>query len=403
MPETNGELRRIFLDKVHLKGYKSIEDLTIDFQKGLNILIGKNGSGKTNLMEFLFQVTGHNRSNKPLYNYSKVDLVSDDDHSFILELEKIIQTKADKQDIDERVKKREKIIVDKTVIFDYSIDKYNTVQFEFKNSNLQFFQFRSSLRTLFDNLGYYYIYPLFIRFDLPVNLACISTSGSVKINLEEQQFGTWETPETLSFISDIFWQLELAYDEVDAIMNMVNTDFHNRLQSQLKYDILENLKLYSPIEDIKFNSNINLYKTEKELIVENIKLEFKINGNWLPWSQLSDGTRRLFYIIAEVTNTNGLVLIEEPELGIHPHQFNLLMTFLKEQSEDKQIIISTHAPKALDHLTQKELNNIILTYYDSKKGTQMRHLTSKEVEKAKLYLKDVGFFSDYWLMSDLEE
>ncbi|WP_309332700.1 AAA family ATPase [Mucilaginibacter sp.] len=108
-------------------------------------------------------------------------------------------------------------------------------------------------------------------------------------------------------------------------------------------------------------------------------------------------------MISEITNTDGLVLIEEPELGIHPHQFNLLMNFLKEQSEHKQIIISTHSPKALDHLSPDELNSILITYYDLKKGTQIRHLTNKEITKAKKYMKEVGFFSDYWLLSDLEE
>ena len=69
------------------------------------------------------------------------------------------------------------------------------------------------------------------------------------------------------------------------------------------------------------------------MLIENIQLDFKIDGRWLPWSQLSDGTKRLFYIIAEVSNNEALILIEEPELGIHPHQFNLLMDFLKEQAE----------------------------------------------------------------------
>ena len=38
---------------VHLKGYKSIRDLSVDLKQGLNIIIGANGSGKTNFMEFL--------------------------------------------------------------------------------------------------------------------------------------------------------------------------------------------------------------------------------------------------------------------------------------------------------------------------------------------------------------
>ena len=42
-----------YISKVHLKGYKSIKDLEIDFKPGLNIIIGPNGSGKTNFLEFI--------------------------------------------------------------------------------------------------------------------------------------------------------------------------------------------------------------------------------------------------------------------------------------------------------------------------------------------------------------
>ncbi|WP_431199806.1 AAA family ATPase [Mucilaginibacter sp. P19] len=168
-------------------------------------------------------------------------------------------------------------------------------------------------------------------------------------------------------------------------------------------NIIYNLKLFTPIEDVRVNNNINIYHLESTVVVENVKLDFKINGNWLPWSQLSDGTRRLFYIVSEITNTQALVLLEEPELGVHPHQFHLLMNFLKEQSEHKQIIISTHAPKALDHLNLDELNSIVLVNYDQKNGTQLRHLTDDEQAKAQEYAKEVGYVSDYWMYSDLEE
>ena len=42
-----------YISRVHLKGYKSIRDMEIDFKAGLNIIIGPNGSGKTNFVEFL--------------------------------------------------------------------------------------------------------------------------------------------------------------------------------------------------------------------------------------------------------------------------------------------------------------------------------------------------------------
>jgi len=96
-----------------------------------------------------------------------------------------------------------------------------------------------------------------------------------------------------------------------------------------------------------------------------------------------------------------IILLEEPELGIHPHQLHQLMQFIKEQSREKQIILTTHSPQVLDVLEPDELDRVIICHYDSKKGTQLRHLTEKEINKAKKYMKD-DFLSDYWRFSNLE-
>ncbi|MFI5136212.1 MAG: AAA family ATPase [Sphingobacteriales bacterium] len=403
MPAKTSDRPRIFLNNVHLKGFKSIEDLSVDFQKGLNILIGKNGSGKSNIMEFLFEAIEVNRYNKFLHKYAKVEFVSEDGHSIVLELEKDLSVKIDKEAPEDGSEVHEKIVVDNKVVAN-NFDDRNYGQFEFKNKKVSY---RGNPRNLLINLGYQYAHPLFIKFNLPDNLDCIA----VPVILSASNVGTvvnWAYPKTVQFIDDIFWEIENTFSKTQDIEQDISKE---NISEHLKIanEIIENLKLYSSIEDVRFNPNLILYTidkpifNEKSITIENVKIEFKINGNWLPWSQLSDGTKRLFYIIAAITNTTGLVLIEEPELGIHPHQFNLLMDFLKEQSENKQIILSTHSPKALDHLSQDELNSILVTYYDLKKGTQIRHLTGKEIAKAKKYMKEVGFFSDYWLLSDLEE
>ena len=54
MSETK-EQQPAYISRVHLKGYKSIRDLEIDFKAGLNIIIGPNGSGKTNFLEFILK------------------------------------------------------------------------------------------------------------------------------------------------------------------------------------------------------------------------------------------------------------------------------------------------------------------------------------------------------------
>lgn len=41
----------MYLERVHLKNYKAVKDLEIDFKAGINLLIGDNGAGKTSVLE----------------------------------------------------------------------------------------------------------------------------------------------------------------------------------------------------------------------------------------------------------------------------------------------------------------------------------------------------------------
>ena len=123
-----------------------------------------------------------------------------------------------------------------------------------------------------------------------------------------------------------------------------------------------------------------------------------------------DGTRRLIYIIfvtdgIQMLKNDGLFLItflEEPEVGVHPHQLHLLLNYLKEKSKQQQIILTTHSPQVLDILEASELNKIIIAEIDPENGTTLRHLNDAETNKAHAFLKDEGLLSDYWRFSDLQ-
>lgn len=45
--------KKIYLQKAKLKGFRTIRETEIEFDPGLNILIGKNGVGKSNSLKFL--------------------------------------------------------------------------------------------------------------------------------------------------------------------------------------------------------------------------------------------------------------------------------------------------------------------------------------------------------------
>jgi len=184
--------------------------------------------------------------------------------------------------------------------------------------------------------------------------------------------------------------------------------------------LLPVLQKYTPIKDVRFTRALNIYtdSDQQQVIVKGLVLDFKVNSNWLPFDALSSGTQRMFYIVSELVTAfmllpanrwdesneiDKIVLLEEPELGIHPDQLYLLLSFLREQSEKHQLIITTHSPQVLDMLNADELDRITICELDEKKGTQFRKLTKKKIATAQKFMKETGYLSDFWLYSSLEE
>ena len=63
---------------------------------------------------------------------------------------------------------------------------------------------------------------------------------------------------------------------------------------------------------------------------------------------LSDGTLRMI-CLATLLNPPATIVIDEPELGLHPFAIAKLVAMLKSASQKAQIIISTQSVTLLDH------------------------------------------------------
>ena len=148
---------------------------------------------------------------------------------------------------------------------------------------------------------------------------------------------------------------------------------------------------------------VNTNYLPKEKVYRNKDILFNtdstnIGGTWMPWSNLSDGTKRIFYLLSEVARIeHGVVLIDEPELGQYPDQFHQVMQFLQEEAEQNQIIVSTHAPQALDVIAPDELERIFVTSYTKEAGTQIQPLSEEQQGKARHYMNEELFLRDYWI------
>lgn len=76
-------------------------------------------------------------------------------------------------------------------------------------------------------------------------------------------------------------------------------------------------------------------------------------------SSLSDGTLRFIMLATLLLQPQGylpsVILIDEPELGLHPYAMAILAALVREASRSTQIILCTQSPTLLDYFEPKEV------------------------------------------------
>lgn len=95
--------------------------------------------------------------------------------------------------------------------------------------------------------------------------------------------------------------------------------------------------------------------------------------------QLSDGTLRYICLAALLLQPEppSTIIIDEPELGLHPYAIELLSSLLHEAAERAQIIISTQSPLLLDKFDPEHI--IVVNHRDGE--TLLEHLDSEQLEQ----------------------
>lgn len=86
--------------------------------------------------------------------------------------------------------------------------------------------------------------------------------------------------------------------------------------------------------------------------------EIYSKNQYLPASLISDGTINITaLIIALYFEEKPITIIEEPERNIHPYLISKIVNMMKDASQKKQIIVTTHNPEVVKHA---DLENILM-------------------------------------------
>ena len=92
---------------------------------------------------------------------------------------------------------------------------------------------------------------------------------------------------------------------------------------------------------------------------ELVRLEWQQKGSDFPFqpNQLSDGTIRFICLATCLLQPNppSTIIIDEPELGLHPYAISILADLIQSASQRTQVIISTQSPTLLDYFEPKQI------------------------------------------------
>jgi len=154
----------------------------------------------------------------------------------------------------------------------------------------------------------------------------------------------------------------------------------------------------------------NLIETLKRAVPELEELEFPLAGAGhvnLTWkqanysrelysNQLSDGTLRLLWMmtILHTAPDDGMVLLDEPELSLHPQWLALLVSVLRKMSLRTTILVATQSAELLKWLQPEEL---IVTDLRDNGAAFTRAVDKSDLRK---WLDDFTL-SELWTMGEL--
>jgi predicted ATPase len=211
---------------------------------------------------------------------------------------------------------------------------------------------------------------VFARFKSPMDTTPVTEVGGCFEQIRIfREFKTGPTSQARSGIStsvpkDYLWEgadnLALVLHELDILR------VHDRVREYLK-------RFCDRFEDVKVRVGEGLART----FLRETGLSDMLSG-----IRMSDGTLKFLCLLAVLFHPKPapLVCIEEPELGLHPDALRLVAEVLVEASELTQLIITTHSEALVDALSDRP-ESVLVCERDFDNGTQFKRLAQDELDE----------------------
>lgn len=336
------------LDKLTIKGFKSIQKLEEFELTNLNILIGGNGAGKSNFIDFF-------RLLRAMMELSLPSLANASLHAYI----------ADGGGSDDFLFNGPKITEQIEVVTRFGPNGYRfklspTVEETFIiNEEARYYEWGTSK---WWEMGSGQTMPELLR--------------------DKDRMGAVGGPNVASYVYETIssWKIYHFHDTSRvAPMRRFETiddsdylrfdaaniapfllDLKNNEKSAYK-QIVDTIRLVSPFFD-----DFILKPNKKE----KVRLRWRQKGSDYPLKpqHLSDGTLRFICLTTALLQPDppSTIIIDEPELGLHPYAIEILAELMMATSKKTQLVVSTQSPSLVDYFEPEDI-----TVVNRKKGASV--------------------------------
>ncbi|MHC1739184.1 MAG: AAA family ATPase [Ignavibacteriaceae bacterium] len=380
------------LKHLYLKQYKNLIEFEVDFNKPISVIIGRNGSGKSNLIEAVTEIFRNLFYTKSLsipfaytieYRIGIINIsVSTLDGTYKIkiddkevELNKI--QKITKSRVHTKIPEKLDGILPDNILLYYSGQSTRMSYHFSKIEN----DYQNALKNGLD-LGFkplFLFHPIHYKFILLGLFA--SKLDDIKIFLNEK-FGInelvsfdlhlkkpdWSTGNKAK--SETFWNAKKIVFEYLSKITTVATDKIEISKDKLVFSFSSADKLEQLINLPIIGYESNLVKLLDSLytagFIEDLVIKFKINEGMTEISsdQLSEGEQQLIAIKGVIELLSGketLFLLDEPDNYLHPSWQENLLEDLSVYVENASFLITTHSPQLLSNANPKYSEVIVLS------------------------------------------
>lgn len=330
------------LQRLHIKGFRNIDDLDLDLssQSGLSVLIGNNGSGKSNILEAVVAIFAslYSKSKRftPSFDY-EVEYTIQETHIKVAKLGEKISV----NDFVVSKKELSKLLLPKNVIACYSGETLRLQETYFKPFRRHYVHDIIRNKSEFNSLKL-----LFINKDMWDISLLVLFMHDFDVFTEVKDF-CYNVLNIKRITSINFELAPKLLTKANAAKQLIDSISPNGDKSVVKTvddfsNIIERLGMTS-MKEVFMALYVGLYSHGIKSI--DIELESK-NGKIFKANLLSEGEKKLlsvFTMLEVLGDESSLMIYDEPDSQIHISRKSEIKK-LAERYDNRQHIITTHSP-----------------------------------------------------------